>query len=84
MNQIAKNGKNSCRWMLMLEEKVRSTVKSSLGFKCLRPTARGSPSKSAICKQAQGSSVWSLSSTDVSRARGTGGWAFVSSLTAPR
>ena len=33
MNQIAKNDRNSCRWMLMLEEKVTSMVKVSLGFK---------------------------------------------------
>jgi hypothetical protein len=33
MNQIAKNGKNSYRWMLILEEKITPTVKVSWGFK---------------------------------------------------
>lgn len=33
MNQIAKNGKSSYRWMLILKEKITPVAKFSWGFK---------------------------------------------------
>lgn len=69
MNQITKNGKSSCRWVLTPEEKGTSTVNFSLGFKCLRAGALRYHSKSAISKRARRSQVRSASHSDL-RSRG--------------